>query len=96
MTLQLKFEQSKATSHSDIWRHHIPNRGDSNEILQAKGCLACCMKGQEVSVPGVVGARGPVMAYEVREVTEGQMVWSLANHGKDFEFYSKKRRHDRL
>lgn len=47
-------------------------------------------------MPGVVGARGPVMAHEVREVTEGQMVWSLANHAKDFAFYSEKRRHDRL
>lgn len=45
---------------------------------------------------GVLGARGPVIACEVREVTEGQMMWSLANCGKDFAFYSEKRRHDRL
>ena len=51
--------------------------------------MACSRKSQEVRVPGAMGVRGPVMANEVREVTEGQMVWSLAGHGKDFAFYSQ-------
>lgn len=68
---------------------HIPNRGNSNEILEARGCLACSRKNQEVSVPGAVGARGKVMAHEVRDVAEGQMVWSLTGHGEDVEFYSE-------
>lgn len=38
------------------------------------------------SVSEAVGARGTVMTHKVRE---GQMVWSLAGHGKDSEFYSQ-------
>lgn len=51
--------------------------------------MACSRKNQEVSVPGAVGARGKVMAHEVRDVAEGQMVWSLTGHGEDVEFYSE-------
>lgn len=60
---------------------HIPNRENSNEILEARGCLACSRISREVSVPGTVRVRGTVMAREVREVTEGQMVWTLESHG---------------
>lgn len=51
--------------------------------------MASSRQSQEVRVPGTVEARGMVMAHEVTEMAEGQMVWSLKGYGKDLAFYSK-------
>ena len=33
--------------------------------------------------------KGTGMVHEVREMAEGQVVWNLTIHGKDFALYSK-------
>lgn len=35
------------------------------------------------------GGKGTGMVHEVSEMAEGQVVWNLTIHGKDFPLYSK-------
>lgn len=45
---------------------HIPSRGNSHAILEARRCLVCSGKSQEVNVPGAGAANGTVMATRPR------------------------------
>lgn len=60
VTLPLRLEQSKTARHSDRWRLLSQTEQKSNEILEARGCLARSRMSREVSVPGALRVGGTV------------------------------------